>query len=413
MNRAIWSGVVVSLLCFFIAGPALGQVFDPDVHGTGLSLADYMRPVPGGGQPDGPAYGFSMGQYEITNGQFAAFLNDAQLDGGASGRGSNMFFDTDGRVRTAAGGPTLFRAAPGAGISRINYDPAAPLGLRYSVRTINGVDQNTHPVTFVSWLGAVKFSNWLTIDQGLGESQRVYSEGPNVEAWHPLSISTADWQARDLSAAERQSLVDNFRGFRLPMDDQSQTASAFNEFYKAAAWDPAAGVNRLYGFGRDAIDVQDANFNIDDPFAFPRNPFHDDGAPNADWTNPVGFFDGSLQQKSNWNWPSTDLTFQTRLNENAFDIFDLSGNLWELQQDKWPDASGNVIFRGGHFGLDETSAQTDSWSPIFPTTTGETRGFRLVQVPEPTAAFYSIFAWLLYWCCGGKKRGAMSRPIKL
>lgn len=395
MNRAIWSGVVVSLLCFFIAGPALGQVFDPDVHGTGLSLADYMRRVPGGGQPDGPAYGFSMGKYEITNGQFAAFLNDAQLDGGASGRGSNMFFDTDGRVRTAASGPTLFRAAPGAGISRINYDPAAPLGLRYSVRTINGVDQNTHPVTFVSWLGAVKFSNWLTIDQGLGESQRVYSEGPNVEAWHPLSISTADWQARDLSAAERQSLVDNFRGFRLPMDDQSQTASAFNEFYKAAAWDPAAGVNRLYGFGRDAIDVQDANFNIDDPFAFPRNPFHDDGAPNADWTNPVGFFDGSLQQKSNWNWPSTDLTFQTRLNENAFDIFDLSGNLWELQQDQSPASALFASVRGGFYGeLDEGVLATSGSQRTFGGS-GEFEGFRIVQVPEPATASLLVTGSLL------------------
>jgi hypothetical protein len=81
------------------AGGAFAGVFDPDVYGTGATMADYMRQVPGGGQPGGPAYDFRMGQYEITNAQFAAFLNDAQLDGGATGRGSNMHFDADGRVR--------------------------------------------------------------------------------------------------------------------------------------------------------------------------------------------------------------------------------------------------------------------------------------------------------------------------
>ncbi len=129
-----------------------------------------MCSVPDGGQPGGPAYDFSMGKYEITNGQYAAFLNDAQLDGGTTGRGSNMYFENDGRVRTAPGGATMFRAYPSS-FSQIDYDPSAPVGQRYGARTKDGMDMSSHPAVLVSWYGAAKFANWLTIDQGFGESQ--------------------------------------------------------------------------------------------------------------------------------------------------------------------------------------------------------------------------------------------------
>ena len=386
-----------------VSTPSAGQVFDPDVHGTGISMGDYLRHVPGGGQPSGPSYGFSMGKYEITNGQFASFLNDAQLDGGATGRGSNMVFEDDGQVRASAGGPSLFRGAPGTG-ARINYDPGAPLGLRYTVPTINGADQSAHPAALVSWLGAVKFANWLTLDQGLGESQRVYTEGPNTEDWHPMSIGTADWQVRDLNAMERQSLVDNFQGFRLPMDDQSQTASAYNEFYKAAAWNPSAEVNRAYGFGRDTIDVQDANYSLDDPFVLPRNPFHE-GAADLDWTNPVGFFDGSLQQKADWNWSSSLTEFQTRANENPFDIFDLSGNLWEFQQDQSPASALFVSVRGGHWGQDEQGVMATSGSQTTFDISGTLDGFRIIQVPEPSTGALVFLGILLF----GRRKKRMPR----
>src|SRR5262245_464101 len=102
------------VLAFLLAPGIVASagLFNPDVYGTGVSMSQYMRSVPGGGQPGGPAYGFGMGQYEITNAQFCTFLNDAQLDGGATGRGSNMYFQDDGRVRTSPGGPTIFRAQP-------------------------------------------------------------------------------------------------------------------------------------------------------------------------------------------------------------------------------------------------------------------------------------------------------------
>lgn len=376
--------ITVAWVALVGAGVAQAGVFDPDVYGTGVSMADYLGEVPGGGQPGGPAYTFSMGQFEITNAQFAAFLNDAQLDGGATGKGSHMYFQDDGWVRTAPGGPAIFHAIG----SVIRYDPALAVGQRFAPAIKQGMDMSPHPVFNVSWYGAVKFSNWLTLDQGLGEAHRAYTEGPTGADWHPVTISTADWQTRDLNAAERQALVDDYQGFRLPMDDQASTASAYNEWYKAAAWDPDDQANHVYGFGRDTIDHQDANgstlrpwdpweeFRPDDPF----------DAGNDPDTTPVGFYDGTLWERGDWNWPDQDPffdTFQTRANENAYGIFDLSGNLGEWMQDGWVDWMSYRGTRGGGWAqLDELEAASRELH--LPASSSAHRGFRVVGVPEPT-----------------------------
>lgn len=373
---------------------ACAGVFDPDVYNRGENMRGYMRSVAGGGQPGGPAYTFSMSRYEITNGQYAAFLNDAQLDGGATGRGSNMVFEDSGRVRVSQGGPTVFLSAP-ASFSQIDYDPLAPIGQRFSVLTENGVSLDHFPVMRVSWFGAAKFANWLTIDQGLGESQRAYTEGPNPEDWHPVSITTTDWQTRGLNSTERQNLVDNVKGFRMPMDDRASTASAFNEFYKAAAWDVDDQVNRTYGFGRDTIDHMDANGDDLDPSdifgLFPDNPFEAGVDPE---TTPVGFYDGTLWQRGDWNWPDQTAmfdTFLTRANENSYGIFDLSGNVREWIQDSWMDGTGERTFRGGDWGTGPFRLDVSVREPALPSGTSNAVGFRLVQVPEPSYLMISLF----------------------
>jgi formylglycine-generating enzyme required for sulfatase activity len=362
------------------AGGAVAGVFDPDVYGTGATMADYMRQVPGGGQPGGPAYDFRMGQYEITNAQFAAFLNDAQLDGGATGRGSNMHFDADGRVRIADGGFTIFNRFAQLPIS---YDPSAPLGQRYGTQFVNGADVSMHPVHSVSWFGAIKFANWLTIDHGLGEGERAYAEGPNADDWHPVTISSQAWLDRDLNAGERAALVNDVKGFRLPMDDQANGASAYNEFYKAAAWDTDAGVNRIYGFGRDTIDNFDANGSVLNEFGafFRDDPFEEGILPE---TTPVGFYDGTQWQQSDWNWPDDDFaTFDTNPNENSYGIFDLSGNILEWGQDQRFDGSSDRPLRGGSWAGGATDARADFRNRSIHALTDSAIGFRLVFVPEP------------------------------
>ena len=374
---------------------ALAGVFNPDVYGTGATMADYMRTVPGGGQPGGPAYTFAMGRYEITNAQFAAFLNDAQLDGGATGRGSNMYFLSTGEVRTSASGPTMYRAYPATG-SGITYNATAPIGQRYSPRIVNGLDFGYHPVNVVSWYGALKFSNWLTIDRGLGEVQRAYTEGPNAAEWHPVTISSTDWTTRDMNAGERQALVSNVKGFRLPMEDHSASASAYNEFYKAAAWDSADGVNHTYAFGRETLDERDANglaLNANWP-TVRDDPFEEGTLPE---TTPVGFYDGTNWQQSDWNWPDDDFpTFQTRANENGYGIFDLNGNVTEWAQDQAELVSNIRILRGGGWREGGIAFETSYRNGTGPTANSVDIGFRLVRVPEPAHGAALVVIALLY-----------------
>lgn len=338
-----------------------------------------MSLVPGGGA--GPAYAFEIGTFEVTNAQFAAFLNDAQLDGGATYRGSSMAFEPNGRVRVVGDEIRYMFLPAGAGgtTSYIEYTHTAPLGERYQVRS--GFEQ--HPVNYVDWLGALKFCNWLTIDQGLPESELCYTEGATVEYWHPVTIAYSAWNSpRDLDQFERQSLVANYRGFRLPMDNKptgegylSNEENPYNEWFKAAAYDPAApdyerpapqgstlsAFHWAFGFGRDTISPGDANFDLSlDPY--------DNG------TTPVGFYDGV-------NWLANNVA-RTNDTRNPWGCYDLSGNVREWLQDRaggFP--GGSRALRGGAYDFPASALATNLRHEAPYWNAANINGFRVVRVP--------------------------------
>lgn len=234
-----------------------------------------------------------------------------------------------------------------------------------------------HPVVGASWYGAIKYCNWLTLDQGLGSVQRCYSEGPSsdLDEWRPMTISKADWQARDLSDTERQSLVDGYRGYRLPMDDGwnnaqpfADSADGYNEWYKAAAWDATASVNRLYGFGRDAVSGPDANYSSSgDPF---------EGDASEPRTTPIGFYDGVNLQG--------DGVTSTAANGNAYSLEDMSGNVTEWVQDKYAAANTRAL-RGGswaNFAAQGIWIRNTDRNFAPPSLAWGEIGFRVVRVPK-------------------------------
>jgi hypothetical protein len=302
-----------------------------------------------------------------------------------------MVFTADGSV-TLGDGKIMFVPQGLAADSRIVYSPSAPLGMRYTVEIPTGKDPRSyerHPVVHVSWFGALKFCNWLTLKRGMPATERCYTEGSNAGDWHPVTISDADWATRDLNDTERLAMQ-SYTGLRLPMDNQdTQTGwigsqvGSFNEWYKAAAYDPLApDFDRLgpgsetvpsdhwiYGYGRDTIGVNDANYS------FSVDPFSEDDAF-------VGLYDGTTHNPGGSGDIGNGNQFTTNDTDNPYEMYDLSGNVAELGQDKGPTSSSRARRGGSHLTGSDTTAATYR-DVTDAATTDAANGFRIFQTHCP------------------------------
>jgi len=94
------------------------------------------------------AYDYAIGKYEVTNGQYTAFLNAAD----PNGTNPNGIYNSNMRTDLNVAG--------------INFTPGLATGSKYAV-----LGSANRPITYVSWFDAARFSNWMANGQGSGSTE--------------------------------------------------------------------------------------------------------------------------------------------------------------------------------------------------------------------------------------------------
>jgi sulfatase modifying factor 1 len=308
---------------------------------------------------------FSMGKYTVTNDQYCAFLNNAYAE--------QVISIQDGYVFRTGTTDTLFRTFEATNYGRISFVNGS-----FSVR----LNRGNHPVTDVRWTGATAYCNWLSKKQGYGEC-------------YDLVTGACDFTAH---------------GFRLPTEAEWEYAAyGGRSDYPVFPWGSDTSPS-VYGFYANWEGSHDPYEGADTPC-----------------TTPVGFYTGQLQNKTDFNWPGSALSYQTRDGSNGYGLFDMSGNVWQWCNDWYlnpyyaqsiadnptgpaqeaasmmPDGKPYHCMRGGNwfnganlFGHGRISNRNPSYfrGPGDPNGPWFHIGFRVVQRPDSGATSVKATRWI-------------------
>lgn len=214
---------------------------------------------------------FYMSVFETTNNQYLAFLNESMLKGEIEVK-SNVIYSKNSTQ-----------------ILAYTHEYAPYYSLSYDGKAFSIADFRLyHPVVGAMWSGATAFCNWLSLMSGF-------------EACYNLTTSECDFSKN---------------GYRLPTEAEWEYAGRGgnnNPYYN-------------YPWGNQQ-DKSKANWPES------KDPFEGTDESSYPHTTPVGFYDGSVKSKSDYNWPSPMASYQTSNGLNGFGLFDMAGNVWELLND--------------------------------------------------------------------------------
>jgi formylglycine-generating enzyme len=279
----------------------------------------------------GVAYNYSIGKYDVTVGQYTAFLNAVAAT------------DTYGLYN-----PSM---ATDLNVAGIQQNPT-PSGFTYSV-----IGSANHPITYVTWGDAARFSNWLNNGQPTGGETLSTTE----DGAYFLNGATTDTQ---LNAVTRKGTAT----WVIPTE---------NEWYKAAYYDPVAGHYWNYATGTNTSPTSvppgntpnTANFqdDITGDYAVTGSPAFD---PNQNYLTDVGAYTASA---------------------SPYRTFDQGGNV-----DQWNEtliASSFRGMRGGSWGGSSSGLPASSRLYNGPLLEDGFAGFRVATVPEPSTLLLAVLAF--------------------
>lgn len=236
------------------------------------------------------AYEYRIGKYEVSNAEFAEFLNAVNQ--------SNTHKLFDSRMAGEYGGITRSGDAG-------NY--------RYTVKA----GWAKRPINYVTWETAVRYSNWLTNGEGKGDTESgsyLIKDG---------TVTVSDHAA--LAKGKALKWV-------LPSED---------EWYKAAYYDPnKPGGAGYWKYPAKSDDAPPANINTNAP---------SDVGFHVKSVSPFGTFD---QGGNMWEYNDSRKGGKVGLRGGSFYINDnnsymRSATRYDVLSAKWPNYGFRVVALGG------------------------------------------------------------------
>jgi formylglycine-generating enzyme required for sulfatase activity len=285
---------------------------------------------------------YNIGKYEVTVGQYTAFLNAVAAIDTYNLYNTNMA--SDGNI---------------AGILRFGTS---------GFYSYSATGSGNHPITYVSWGDAARFANWLHNGQPIGFQNSSTTED-GAYALNGAITSTA------LMAVTRKAGAKWF----VPTE---------NEWYKAAYHQPAAAGGDSDGYWRYPMKTNFVPYSAIPPGASAPDPsrvgnfLKDDGVVNG-YDDGYGAT-GSTFYSSSQNY-LTDVGAYTS-SPSYYGTFDQGGNVEEWNEAVIISSERGVLGGAFPFSFDDLRAGFRSSSRTPASEVGYI-GFRVASsVPEPSAA---------------------------